>query len=287
MPELPEVETLKQELEPELKGKTVERIKVWEPKTVLPLRPRQFRDKLKNRSVVELERQAKLLLIKLDQGYLMIHLKMTGQMIFIPGQGEAVIGGHPQPGGTDNLPNRFTRLAIYLTDGSTLYFNDMRKFGWVRFSPDPNQETFITGIGIEPLSKQFTTEVLTEFINKYPKRKIKQLLLDQGLIAGLGNIYVDEALHLSGLRPDRSVTKIKDQEIKLLHQAIQSVLRLSIKKKGTSFRDYKRSNGQPGGFVSYLKVYSRAGQPCLYCGQPIKKIKLAGRGTHYCSECQK
>ncbi len=241
----------------------------------------------RGRQITGLERQAKLLILHLNKGYLLIHLKMTGQLIYTPTEGRPVFGGHPQPGGLDDLPNRFTRLSFYLADGSALHFNDMRKFGWIRWSQDPAQEPLIQNLGLEPLERSFTPEVLSRFVAQYPKRNLKQLLLDQELVAGLGNIYVDEALFRAGLRPDRSLSRIKPRDIEKLHSAIQEVLKDSIQKKGTSFRDYKRSNGQPGGFVPYLKVYGRAGEACLDCGKVIKKIRVAGRGTHYCPQCQK
>jgi len=288
VPELPEVETLRRELAQKLKGKTIARVKVWAPKTVRPLTARVFGNRLHGKKITTVERRAKLLIIKLeDETYVLIHLKMTGQLIFEPIKGKLVIGGHPQPGGEIDLPNKFTRLALYFTDGSALYFNDMRRFGWVRSRQSLDEEPFLKKVGLEPLTDRFTEKKLTEFLGRYPKRKIKPLLLDQSLIAGLGNIYVDEALFEARIRPERISGEITKIENGKLHKAIKRILKLSVQKGGTSFRDYKRSDGRAGGFVPHLKVYGRAGEPCKKCRRAIEKTTVVGRGTHFCSDCQK
>ncbi len=288
MPELPEVETLRRELLRVLVNKKITKIEVHELKTIIPLSKQKLNTATKGRIIIALHRRAKILIIDLDnQNHILIHLKMTGQLIYRPQIGKMVVGGHPQPGGLDNLPNKFTRVVINFSDRSSLYFNDMRKFGWLRYLPNHEKESTLEKIGPEPLTKAFTVSFLLAILKKYPKRNIKQLLLDQTIIAGLGNIYVDESLFASGINPNKKAGEITKKETAKLHQAIKNILKLSIKKKGTSFRDYRRSDGQRGGFVPYLKVYGRAGQPCLTCSQPIKKIRLAGRGTHFCLKCQK
>lgn len=300
MPELPEVETLRRELSRAVKGKKIKSLAVFEPKTIRPLSVKILSTLIVGQKIFDLSRRAKILFIDLSDGHhLAVHLKMTGQLIFVPcppsrlvggrraTKGRPVVGGHPQKGGLDNLPNKFTRLAITFSDQSVLYFNDMRKFGWVRHVPGHEREAMLGRVGVEPLSREFTAELFFGFLQRYPKRNIKQLLLDQTLVAGIGNIYADESLFMSGILPITRAGEIKRARADKLHRAIIDVLKLSIKKKGTSFRDYKRADGTPGGFVPHLLVYGREGQPCKKCQRPIKKNRTAGRGTHFCDKCQK
>lgn len=288
MPELPEVETLRRELKPLLVGQKIADLKVLWPKTVSPTPPPQFKKLVVGQKITDVSRRAKVLIIDLTTGHLLVHLKMTGQLIVVSKDKKAkAYGGHPQPGGLDNLPNKFTRAYFSLNNGSTLYFNDMRKFGWIRHYPTNTIDQIFHKTGPEPLSKNFSLEFFRSILKRYPNRNLKQFLLDQTLIAGLGNIYVDEAAFLAKVLPTRKVSSLTPSEIKKLHLAIIAVLKLSISKKGTSAKNYVRSNGEKGGFVPYLNVYGRGKQPCKVCGTPIVKIRLAGRGTHFCPKCQK
>lgn len=282
MPELPEVETLKRELAKVLIGKKIKTVTVSWPKTISPLTPRKFSERLTGVKIENVERRAKVLICRLSNGdFLLTHLKMTGQLIFKPKSGKMIIGGHPED------PTKYTRLIFDFTDHSQLYFNDLRKFGWMKLVDSSQAEKILGVHGVEPLSREFTLQKFIEILNRYPDRKIKQLLLDQTLIAGLGNIYVDEACFLARVLPTRQVKTLKPKEKSDLHRAIISVLKLSIAKKGTSARNYRRADGSQGGFVPYLQVYGRAKLPCKRCGAPITKIKLNGRGTHYCPNCQR
>jgi formamidopyrimidine-DNA glycosylase len=227
---------------------------------------------------------------------LAVHLKMTGQLIFAPYQGLSlgaskgkflVGGGHPDDQMSEKQPSKYTRLIFEFTDKSKLYFNDLRKFGWVKLVNDEEMGTLVSKVGPEPLSLAFTPKLLAEIFNKYKNRTIKQILLDQTLIAGIGNIYADEACFLSKLLPTRKSNTLRPSQIKDLRDNIVKVLKLSIQKKGTSSRNYRRSDGSLGGFVPHLKVYGRAGQPCKVCKKPIQKNRHAGRGTHFCAHCQK
>lgn len=256
MPELPEVETLKRELDRALVGK-------------------KFKDT--GKKILGVDRRAKVLIFHLSGGEaLLFHLKMTGQLVY-----KNIIGGHPED------PQKYTRATFHFTDGSKLLFNDLRKFGWYKFMSETELPNFFAKTGVEPLSKDFTLARFKEILSHYPKRKIKQFLLDQALVAGLGNIYVDESCFLAGILPTRIVSSLKANEIKKLHRSIIAVLKLSISKKGTSSRNYVRSNGEPGGFVPFLNVYGRGKEICKICGEKISKIKLNGRGTHFCPRCQK
>ncbi len=290
MPELPEVETLKRDLTKAVSGKKIKSIAISWPKTVKPLSVKSFSIKLKNKKITSIGRRAKMLIFNLSDGnHLLVHLKMTGQLIYTPfaNSSKLIVGGHPQPGGTDNLPNSFTRVIFYFTDSSRLYFNDMRKFGWIRHARPEDLALHASRYGIEPLTPDFTFEKFKQALKRYPNRKIKQLLLDQSIIAGLGNIYADESCFAAKVRPTRLVKTLTAKEVKDLFQYIPKVLKLSISKKGTSFRDYVQLDGKAGRMVKWLKVYNKIGQKCQRCGGVIKKIKLNGRGTHFCPQCQR
>jgi formamidopyrimidine-DNA glycosylase len=286
MPELPEVETIKRELEKALRGKMISGIEILWPKTVFPTSESNFIKIITGKKIISLERRAKILLIHLNNNIsLAIHLKMTGQLIFVPKNGKLVLGGHP----THDIqtPGRHTRLIFSFKDGGKLYFNDLRKFGWVRILDDKLKKYISTEIGIEPLSKTFAIAKVKGIFERYPNRTVKQILLDQKLIAGIGNIYADESAYLSHVLPMRKIKTLTEKEIADLHKNIIAVLKLSIKKKGTSSKNYLRSNGEKGGFVPFLMVYGRHNEKCKKCDSLIKKIRHAGRGTHYCPACQK
>ena len=291
MPELPEVETLVRELRPHLKNKKIEKVKILAPKMLVPLSKLAFIKKIKGLTIQGITRRAKVIVIYLSNDYfLLVHLKMTGQLIFVSARGRSISGGHPyptdDPGNEINQANKYTRAEFHFIDKSVLYFNDLRKFGWLKLVNKQDKDLLLANHGIEPLVKKFTSSVFVEIITKYPNRKIKQSLLDQSLIAGLGNIYADEACFLAKIKPERLVYTLTPAELRKLHQAIISVLKLSIKMKGTSAKNYVRADGSKGGFVPYLNVYGRTNQPCKKCGRPIVKIKLIGRGTHFCQKCQ-
>ncbi|MBI2098006.1 MAG: DNA-formamidopyrimidine glycosylase [Candidatus Vogelbacteria bacterium] len=290
MPELPEVETLRRELERALVGRVIKSVKIFWSKTVQPFTPTIFAKQLKNVRVTSIERTAKILFLNLSNGKtLAIHLKMTGQLVF-QSQGSTlgdfkveplIAGGHPED------PKKYTRAVFEFNGRAKLYFNDLRKFGWLRLVSAKDKQIMTEKYGLEPLSPEFTLANFTRALTRYPNRKLKLTLLDQTLIAGLGNIYADESCFAAGLRPRRRVKTLTDKEIKKLHRAIKQILKLALAKGGTSSRNYVRSDGSPGDFFSYLKAYGRSGQPCRRCLTPIAKIKLAGRGAHFCKNCQR
>jgi formamidopyrimidine-DNA glycosylase len=287
MPELPEVETLKRELAKSIINKTIKSVAVTNTKTVALLSVKNFSQKTVGRKIINIDRRAKIIVITLDDTHhLIVHLKMTGQLIYRPVSGKLISGGHSNPP-AGGLPNKFTRIIFTFTDGATLFFNDMRKFGWIKHLQNHERENLFLHTGIEPLSKKFTDETFKKLLAKYPKQNLKKFLLNQTHIAGLGNIYVDEACFLSKVLPTRPIGSLSATEKKALHKNIIAVLKLSISKKGTSAKNYVRSDGRKGGFVPYLFVYGRAGLPCKKCHTPISKIRHAGRGTHFCPKCQK
>ena len=294
MPELPEVETIRADLDQVIKNKKIKEFNVLASKSVRPQSVKKIKQDLEGAKIIGAKRRAKMLILSLDtKKHLLAHLKMTGQLVFQAKKLRAnkanklIIGGHPQKDGHLNLPNKYTRAIFSFTDGSKLFFNDLRKFGWLRTASQAELEEMVAKVGPEPLSNDFSLPYFTSILKRYPKRPIKQIMLDQNLIAGIGNIYADEAAHLSGLLPNRKAGTLKPVEIATLYKNIVSVLKLAIKKKGTSSRNYRRVDGGEGGFVKFLKVYGRGGKPCLTCSTPLKKTKLAGRGTTFCPTCQK
>jgi formamidopyrimidine-DNA glycosylase len=298
MPELPEVETIRRDLAKAVIGREITDLKLFFSKTAKN-DAAFFINSLRNKKFIALDRVGKLLIFKIHravreakQHYLLIHLKMTGQLILV-GKKEKIAGGHSlsdssfQAAVGGELPNKHTRAVFSFKNAFQLFFNDLRKFGYLKIVDEAELSKIITrGYGPEPLTKEFTLEYLTSVL-KNKKISIKGLLLNQKLIAGLGNIYVDESLYLAGIRPDRAAGSLKKSEIQALYQAINQVINKAIKYRGTTFNNYVDSAGRKGNFSRLLHVYGRAKQACFKCGTPIQKKKLAGRGTHYCPHCQK
>lgn len=286
MPELPEVETSRLILKKEIIGKKIKTIKVLEKK--------QFQGstaQVIGQKITGLERRGKLLALRLSNGsYLLIHLKLTGQLVFAPRleNNQAVF---PQPipfAGGQTLPGRSTRIIIFFSDGSALFFNDLRKFGWIRVASSREKEKEFAALGKEPFSPGFTVDYLGQLLAS-SRRPVKLLLMDQKKIAGLGNIYANEALFLAQISPLRAANSLTPTEVRHLFRAIRQVIKKGIAAGGTSAADdaYVKPNGQPGRFQNQLQVYQRAGQPCPRCQTTIKRIKLGNRGTFYCPQCQK
>ncbi len=284
MPELPEVETIVRDLDKRLKGKKIASINSADKK-VFQLSLADVKQAT-GKTVKSVWRRAKTIIIDLGQINLLLHLKMTGQLVY-QAKKSIIAGGHPIAHEGRELPNKFTRVIFKFNDNSILYFNDVRRFGWVKLAAAAELARLNEKIGIEPLSKDFTLEFFKKFLSHKSKTTVKQALLDQKYLAGLGNIYADEALFAARIKPFRRVKTLQAPEIKKLWQAIPKILRYAIKRRGTSFNDYVDAQGETGNFIKYLKVYGRAGEKCKNCGQPVKKIKLGGRGAHWCDKCQK
>ena len=288
MPELPEVETIRRGLVPRLVGKEVEDITVRAAKLF-----EGDPEEVIGRYINEIRRHGKLLVFLLDNGMaLAVHLKMTGQLIWKPAKAgeEAVMGGHPSEGYMDPLPHKHTHVIVDFTDGSTLYFNDLRKFGFMKvFSPKELEELhFIQKLGPEPLEKEFTTEYLLNQIALRPRVPIKSFLLDQTNIAGLGNIYADESLFRSAILPMRLAGSLTQGEIRNLHEAILETLELALLYGGSSEKDYLNAIGEKGTYLKIANVYHRTGKICNRCLEgEIERVKIAGRSTHFCPICQR
>lgn len=282
MPELPEVETIKNGLAKTIVGHKIKQIEVFSNKSFLGKKER-----LLGSEIVLVERRGKNLIVSTDRAnILLIHLKMTGQLIYLRGD-KRLAGGHPSRDWLAELPNKHTRVMISFSNNSRLFFNDLRKFGWIKIIKNKDKQSLLSGLGPEPLQKNFNDNYLFTVANKYPKRTIKQLLLDQSIVAGIGNIYADEALFLAKINPQSRPADLAKKDYQNLVTSVKKVLRLSLLHGGTSDRDYLNIEGKKGGMQNYLHVYHRQDQDCLLCGEKIVKIKLAGRGTHYCPNCQK
>lgn len=219
---------------------------------------------------------------------MVIHLKMSGQLIWQPKRGRLRVGGHPIPGGLTDLPNKYSHVVFYLT-GGILYFNDQRQFGFVKLLPTAKLNDWLVdqGYGPEPLEASFTLKDFLVILDKHAKKRLKPMLLDQTVIAGVGNIYADESAWRAKVRPMRRVSSMTATEKKTLYHGLRAVMNLAIKHKGTTADAYRTTDGRPGGMLPFLNVYGRAGQRCPRCGDTLKRIVLAGRGTVYSPTCQR
>lgn len=288
MPELPEVETVKRGLSQLLPGHKIIATKSdWQKS--FPNAKNDVAEFLLDSKIISIRRRAKVLLIDLDTKYsLVIHLKMTGQLIYVRDDKAVRFGaGHPNKSLVSELPDKSTRVEITL-NGARLFFNDQRKFGWVRLMPTIEVENldFFKTVGPEPLSDDFTPVDFMQRLKKRANTTIKAALLDQKVIAGIGNIYADESLWGAQIYPGRRVGDIKDSQLQLLYKEIREVLWLAIEKGGSTDRNYLNAEGKKGSYLDFARVFRRENQPCPRCGNIIKKTRVAGRGTHFCSHCQ-
>lgn len=288
MPELPEVETVRRGLHELIIGRTVKKVVHDTPKS-FPNAPANVEAFLVSATITDVRRRAKVLLIDLSTEYtLVIHLKMTGQLVFRAAD-VAFGAGHPNDSLIGELPDRSTRVTFTFADGSHLYFNDQRKFGWVRLLPTievPNID-FMQKVGPEPLEHDFTPAAFKERFKRKAKSPIKAALLDQTVIAGVGNIYADESLWGAKIHPLRKVATITDAEFDKLYHELREVMNLAIEKGGSTDRNYVNAEGKKGSYIDFARVFRREGKPCPRCGTIIVKFKAAGRGTHICPNCQK
>lgn len=270
MPELPEVETIRGSLEPLLLGRRITDARVYLPKALKGANPEELREAIVGQSVTGLERRGKYLVVRLDSGLsLVFHLRMTGRLsVKAPEEPLA----------------KQTTLVLSLDNGGEFRFEDTRKFGTVDLLRAGAPHT-MARLGPEPLDEGWSVE---ELVRKAGKKRttIKAALLDQEVVAGLGNIYVDEALHRAGIHPARPATGIAPEEWMRLYEAIRYVLTEGIAYRGTTRRDYRDAYGRSGEYQNRLRVYGRQGLPCATCGRTIERRRVAGRGTHFCPICQ-
>lgn len=287
MPELPEVETVRRGLHELIIGRAVKAVEHDTPKS-FPNAPADVKQFLLGASVIDVRRRAKVLLIDLSTEYtLVIHLKMTGQLVF-RASGVAFGAGHPNDSLIGQLPDRSTRVTFAFTDGSHLYFNDQRKFGWVRLLPTievPNID-FMKKVGPEPLEHDFTAEQFAQRFIRRAKSPIKAVLLDQTVVAGVGNIYADESLWGAKLHPLKKTGDVSKNEMHKLYSELRDVMNLAIEKGGSTDKNYVNAEGKKGSYMDFARVFRREGQECPRCGTTIIKFRAAGRGTHICPYCQ-
>lgn len=287
MPELPEVETVRSGLSRLLPGRQITAVDFDWPKG-FPNAASDVQAFLVGASVVEVGRRAKVLLIELSTKYsLVIHLKMTGQLVF-RGHDEQFGAGHPNDSLVGALPDKSTRVTLTFSDGSHLFFNDQRKFGWMRLMPTAEvlNIDFFQKVGPEPLAADFTWQLLRDRLQRRKNSGIKAVLLDQTVIAGIGNIYADESLWGAKIHPSTFVRDLTDRQIETLHRELVHVLKLAIEKGGSTDRNYVNAEGKKGSYIDFARAFRREGQPCPRCGTLIIKTKVAGRGTHTCPHCQ-
>ncbi len=288
MPELPEVETVKRGLERLIVGLSIADVRSDVPKS-FPNAKADIEQFLIGATVVQVARRAKVLLIELSSKYsLVTHLKMTGQLVYV-GHGERFGAGHPNQSLIGSLPDKSTRATITFSDGTALHFNDQRKFGWMRLMPTAEivNLDFFKKVGPEPLSDAFSWQELKDRLQRRKNTNIKAALLDQTVLAGIGNIYADESLWAARIHPTTLVKDLPAAKYRPLFEAIQEVLRKSIAEGGSSDKNYVNAEGGYGNYLAHANVFRKEGQPCPRCGSEIVKTRVAGRGTHTCPKCQK
>ncbi len=286
MPELPEVETIVSDLNKKIVGLEIKSVQIRLPK-IVKNKEKNFIEFLVGNKFTRVGRRGKLVIFYFRDlnKYLLVHLKMTGQLIY-KNRNKIIAGGHSQEKTLDDLPNKYTHVIITFRNGVELLYNDVRQFGYLKLVDKKELDKIFKKFGQEPLGEEFTLLSFKKII-KRRKKNIKALLFDQSLVAGIGNIYADEILFASGVDPRRGVDTLSDGEVKKIYSNTKKILKKAIKYRGTTFNDYRDAEGNKGGFVEMLKVYGRDGEKCFKCKKEIKKIKVAGRGTRYCEKCQK
>lgn len=320
MPELPEVETIRASLARLIAGRKITGSRVYDSPKSFPNDPHAVKLFLHGAVVTAVQRRAKVLLIRLDTNYtLVIHLKMTGQIIVrgtrkqgssvnsrapgetAPNLAKKIIqapepleaadfaGGHPNDSLIGELPDRSTRVQLDFADGARLFFNDQRKFGWMKLYPTPEVESipFMQKVGPEPFDLRTTAQDFIARIRRHNNTTLKAAILNQATLAGVGNIYADEALWLARLHPATRVHAATDEQLAELFRSIRQVLQFGIDKGGSTDRNYVDAEGNRGNYLEYANVFRREGQPCRrHADAVIEKIRVAGRGTHICPACQ-
>lgn len=271
MPELPEVETVAHDLRGQITGREFREAHLLWARTLAAPEESLLEERLAGRRVVDVGRRGKYILVHLNDGQtLIVHLRMTGRLAVVPGDSPL-------------LEDKHLRAWFSLADGDALTFTDSRKFGRIWLVNDIDE---VTGkLGPEPLAWDLAPET---FAARLRKRKvaIKALLLDQTAVAGVGNIYADEALFRARIHPLRKASSLTDDEMNRLYESLREVLNEAINKRGTLLRDYRTPYGEDGYFQNHLRVYGKYGKPCLRCGQPIERIRVTQRSTHFCPHCQ-
>jgi formamidopyrimidine-DNA glycosylase len=273
MPELPEVETIRRQLAPALEGRVVERLEVLDPRWCEPAPPDEVADAVAGRVIESLGRRGKYLILELaDDVHLVMHLRMTGNLLLVSGQ-------DPEP--------PYVRVRLLLDDGNRLVFSDVRRFGTgvVLLGSEARDAYFAARLGVEPLGPDFTADALRA-LARGRRAPVKAFLLTQERIAGVGNIYADEALFRARIHPLRPVGTLRRGQLESLREAIVETLEEGIDARGATIDDFRNADGASGAFQDRFLAYGREGEPCVRCGTPIRKLRAAGRGTYVCERCQ-
>jgi formamidopyrimidine-DNA glycosylase len=271
VPELPEVETVRARLEPVLMGRTFQSVDIRDSRLTRPVEPAEVTAELEGERVAAVERRGKYLIVRFDNGLvLLVHLRMTGGFVY------------PQNG-----DDAYLRAVVRLDDGSDVAYRDVRRFGtWLVLRGDELGPYLATRIGGEPLADSFSTVMLAQRLTGR-RAPIKAALLDQRTVAGVGNIYADEALWRARIDPRRAAGELTTAEVRRLHRGVRDALRAGIDRQGATLRDYRAPDGASGRMQHEFKAYGRGGEPCLRCRTPIEKTRLGGRGTWFCPHCQR
>jgi len=267
-------ETIKQDMIKKIKGKSIKKVEIKNEKNIRIVSPLEFKKKLEGKTIKDIQRRGKFLMLYLDSSdVLLFHLKLTGRLIFSSSR---------------DVEPEYSRIAFIFEDGSTLFFADIRGFAdiYLVSQDEINQIPAIKNMGPEPLSPEFTVEKFKDIL-KRKRGKIKPLLMDQNVIAGVGNIYSQEALYRAKIHPEREVSRLNDEELESVYRELLKLLEEAIRYRGSSVDAYVDLNGKEGNFVPHLQVYGREGQTCPRCGSIIRKKKIGGRGTYFCENCQK
>jgi formamidopyrimidine-DNA glycosylase len=273
MPELPEVESVRRQLEPALVGRRLERVTIDDPRLVRPYEPAEVAAELEGERIVAVERRGKYLIVRFESGrVLLIHLRMTGSLLHVAG------------GTLQDDPHR--RAVVTLDDGSEVAYRDVRRFGtWLLLEPGEAEPYLSARVGDEPLDALFTAARLGERLAGR-RTSLKAALLDQRTLAGIGNIYADEALWRARLNPLRTAASLDRPELRRLHRSIRAALEHGLARQGSTLRDYRLPDGSGGSMQDEFRVYGRGGEPCERCGTAISRTRVGGRTTWFCPTCQ-
>ncbi len=281
MPELPEVETIVRKLKAVVVGRKIEQVEIFNPKTFHGDPQLLFKQE-----IIDVSRRAKIIEIIFDNDYVLLtHLKMTGQYLF-QSQDNLVAGGHPTTDWQEQLPGKHTRVQINFSDSSKLFFNDMRKFGWLKLVHNEELTTIYSVLGPDIISPDVTVDYL---LSKFQRRKmpIKQAIMLNEIVCGVGNIYACDSLNLAKISPFRSANSLNREEVEVLLFAMKTIINKAIEHGGTTFDGkYVDIEGKAGNYQTKVLTYGREGKSCYNCGSTIMKAKLGGRGTYFCSNCQ-
>jgi formamidopyrimidine-DNA glycosylase len=285
MPELPEVETIRRRLAPVLEGRSFTEVTISDPRLTRPFDPAEVAHELRGERVAMVDRRGKYLIVRFESGRaLLIHLRMTGSVLHGAAGDDRPSRRHSEP---EQLDDPHRRAVVKLDDGSDIAYRDVRRFGtWLLLEPAEVDAYVDERVGREPLAAAYKAKHLAgELAGR--RAPIKAAILDQRTVAGVGNIYADEALWRAQIHPLTPAADLAPDEVKALHRGIRQALQAGLRRQGSTLRDYRLPNGETGSAQQEFKVYGRGGEPCDRCGTPIDKIRVAGRGTWYCPACQR